>query len=189
MSSGTDNVNNPHPSQPTAEVVTTLVSTPGHTIGPFFHNAFHWANVDGAAAAGVDGTGHLRIEGTVVDGAGEPIPAWLVEAWVPQAVEAETAAGMPAPGFRRLPNAPDGRFVFHVPRPAPGQPAAFVTLFGLGLTRHFCTAVFVGSDGDLLDAVPEARRQTLIARPLGDDRYEWTIRTQGEAETVFFDYR
>ena len=182
-------MNNPHSSLPTAEVPTNLASTPGHTIGPFFHPAFHWANVDGAAAAGVDGTGHLWIEGTVVDGAGEPNPAWLIEAWVPQAVEAETAAGMPAPGFRRVPNGPGGRFGFHVPQPAPGQPAAFVTLFGLGLTRHFCTAVFVGAGGELLDAVPETRRSTLIAEPLGGGRYEWTIRTQGEAETVFFDYR
>ena len=175
--------------RPTSEVFTTLVSTPGHTIGPFFHPAFHWANVDGSAAAGVDGTGHLWIGGTVVDGEGQTNPAWLIEAWVPQAVEAETAAGLPAPGFRRVPNGPDGRFGFHVPHPAPGQPAAFITLFGLGLTRHFCSAVFVSPEGDLLEAVPQERRATLIAKSLGGDRYDWTICTQGETETVFFDYR
>jgi protocatechuate 3,4-dioxygenase alpha subunit len=114
---------------------------------------------------------------------------------VPQAVEAEAAAGHPAPGFRRVPNGPGGRFGFRVPAPAPGQPAAFVTLFGLGLTRHHCTAVFVpGADGtapagDLLDAVPSGRRHTLIATPLGGGRHAWTLRTQGPDETVFFDYR
>lgn len=190
--------------RPTAEVV-PATATPGHTIGPFFHDAFAWADTPATpatpdAAAGhaldvVTGTGALWIEGAVEDGGGDPLPAWLVEAWVPQAVAAETAAGLPAPGFRRLPNGPGGRFGFHVPPPAPGQPAAFVTLFGLGLTRHHCTAVFVpGPDGtapagDLLDAVPSGRRHTLIATPLGGGRHAWTLCTQGPDETVFFDYR
>ncbi|RYE70338.1 MAG: protocatechuate 3,4-dioxygenase [Oxalobacteraceae bacterium] len=190
--------------RPTAEVVPTT-ATPGHTIGPFFHDAFAWANTpDGTGTPAdaadhvldtVTGTGALWIEGGVEDGGGEALPAWLIEAWVPQAVAAETAAGLPAPGFRRLPNGPGGRFGFHVPPPAPGQPAAFVTLFGLGLTRHHCTAVFLregeGADvaGELLDAVPAERRHTLIATPLGGGRHAWTVRTQGPDETVFFDYR
>jgi protocatechuate 3,4-dioxygenase alpha subunit len=192
--------------RPTAEIAPTT-ATPGHTIGPFFHDAFAWADTPAEAARhvldDVAGTGDLWIEGRVEDGAGEALPAWLIEAWVPQAVAAETTAGLPAPGFRRVPNGPGGRFGFRVPPPAPGQPAAFVTLFGLGLTRHHCTAVFVREEGadtdtdtdasasgsDLLDAVPTGRRATLMATPLGGRRHAWTIRTQGPDETVFFDYR
>lgn len=187
-----------HPATPIAELAPTT-ATPGHTIGPFFHDAFAWADTPAEAAEhaldNVVGTGSLWIEGGVEDGGGAALPAWLIEAWVPQAVDAETAAGLSAPGFRRVPNGPGGRFGFRVPPPAPGQPAAFVTLFGLGLTRHHCTAVFVRKgerdevDGDLLDAVPPERRHTLIATPLGQGRHAWTLRTQGPDETVFFDYR
>lgn len=204
MTTTSDTIAPPHDghARPTAEVVPTT-ATPGHTIGPFFHDAFAWADTPATTpeeAAGhaldvVTGTGGLWIEGGVEDGGGAALPAWLIEAWVPQAVASETAAGLPAPGFRRLPNGPGGRFGFHVPPPAPGQPAAFVTLFGLGLTRHHCTAVFVrggeGAEvaGELLDAVPPERRHTLIATPLGGGRHAWTLRTQGPDETVFFDYR
>lgn len=168
-------------------------STPPHTVGPFFHDALGWARSD-AAAPPVDQDGVL-IEGSVEDGADEKIPVWLIEAWVPQAVPAETAAGCAAPGFRRLMNNAQGTFSLHVPRPAAGQPAAFITVFGIGLSRHHGTAVFLsaepvdGGGPSMLDAVPAERRATLVAERVAAARYRWTIRTQGERETVFFDYR
>ena len=180
--------------QPTPEAAPSSAS-PGHTIGPFFHGALGWAGARGSADD--PSQGPIRIEGTIEDGSGERLPAWLVEAWVPQAVAAERDAGLAAPGFRRLMNDENGAFSFRVHPPAPGQPAAFVTLFGLGLTRHQFTAVFLdaapaeGGAGDsgLLDAVPVERRPTLIAERIDAGRYRWTIRTQGERETVFLDYR
>jgi protocatechuate 3,4-dioxygenase alpha subunit len=180
------------PPKPTPELATTS-STPGHTIGPFFHDALAWAS-----AGGVDDDarhGSIRIEGSVVDGVGERLPAWLVEVWVPQGVDAEREAGLPAPGFRRLMNDSGGGFGFRVPVPPPGEPAAYVTLFGLGLTRHFCTVVYLDADtgapvaGAMLDAVPVERRATLVAKRIAADHYRWVIRTQGADETVFFDYR
>lgn len=170
-----------------------LSSTPAHTIGPFFHDALAWARTD--VGSEPLRAGDICIEGSVEDGAGEQIPVWLIEAWVPQAVPAETQAGLPAPGFRRLMNNATGRFRLVVPLPAPGQPAAYLTLFGIGLSRHHHSAVFLppraeaGEAAGLLDAVPADRRATLIAEPLGEARYAWTLRTQGERETVFFDYR
>jgi protocatechuate 3,4-dioxygenase alpha subunit len=177
--------------QPTPELTATS-STPGHTIGPFFHDALRWASSDHRLPESAHGS--ISIEGTVEDGSGELLPAWLIEAWVPQAVASETQAGLPAPGFRRLMNAPGGAFAFRVPPPVPGQPAAFITLFGLGLTRHFCTAVFLeppsdeGTGAGMLEAVPAERRSTLLAEKIGESRYQWTIRTQGNRETVFFEY-
>ena len=182
--------------QPTPELAATSAS-PGHTIGPFFHGALGWAGAGGSA----DDPSHgpIRIEGTIEDGTGERLPAWLVEAWVPQAVAAERDAGLAAPGLRRLMNDERGAFSFRVHPPAAGQPAAFVTLFGLGLTRHQFTAVFLdaapaGGESDsaasgLLDAVPAERRATLVAERIDAGHYRWTIRTQGERETVFLDYR
>jgi protocatechuate 3,4-dioxygenase alpha subunit len=166
--------------------------TAGHTIGPFFHDALAWAGGSGAAEHAALGT--VRIEGTVEDGSGERLPAWLLEAWVPQSVQAEAAAGLPAPGFRRLMNDEGGRFCFFVPPPPPGEPAAYVTLFGLGLTRHQFSAVFLddGTPADacpLLQQVPAERRATLVAERLGEGHYRWTIRTQGARETVFLEYR
>ncbi len=178
-------------SQPTPEL--TATSTPGHTIGPFFHDALRWASSDNQPSESAHGS--ISIEGTVEDGSGALLPAWLIEAWVPQAVASETQAGLPAPGLRRLMNGADGAFTFRVPLPVPGQPAAFITLFGLGLTRHFSTAVFLdaptgeGNGDGLLEAVPAERRATLLAEKVGESRYRWTIRTQGDRETVFFEYR
>jgi protocatechuate 3,4-dioxygenase alpha subunit len=178
--------------QPTPELTATS-STPGHTIGPFFHDALRWASSDSQSPESAHGS--ILIEGTVEDGSGASLPAWLLEAWVPQAVASETQAGLPAPGFRRLMSAAEGGFAFRVPPPAPGQPAAFITLFGLGLTRHFSTAVFLeaptdeGNGDGLIEAVPAERRATLLAEQAGESRYRWTIRTQGDRETVFFEYR
>ncbi len=162
--------------------------TPGHTIGPFFHDALEWA---GTGTIDHPAQGDVRIEGTVEDGGGNRLPAWMIEAWVPAAVEAEQAAGLEAPGFRRRLDDERGMFSFLVPRPPRGQPAAFITLFGLGLTRHQHTAVFLddADDAELLAAVPVERRATLVARRIDDTAYYWTIRTQGDRETVFFDYR
>ena len=180
------------PLQPTPEAAPSSTS-PGHTIGPFFHDALGWAGSAGSADDPAHGP--IRIEGTVEDGAGERLPAWLVEVWVPQAVAAERDAGLAAPGFRRLLNDDRGAFSFRVHPPAAGQPAAFVTLFGLGLTQHQFTAVFLdtapagGAQPCLLDAVPAERRATLIAERIGEAHYRWTIRTQGDRETVFLDYR
>ena len=116
----------------------------------------------------------------------------MIEAWVPAAVAAEEAAGLEGPGFRRCLEDDQATFSFRVPLPEAGQPAAFITLFGLGLTRHQHTAVFLELDGqraDLLEQVPLERRSTLLAEKVSDDRFRWTIRTQGERETVFFEYR
>jgi protocatechuate 3,4-dioxygenase alpha subunit len=173
---------------PSTAEAARIGATPGHTVGPFFHDAFGWAS--SGSAADDPALGAVRIEGAVEDGTGERLPAWLVEAWVPQAAAAEAKAGRAAPGFRRLMSDAKGEFSFRVPPPEPGQPAAFITLFGVGLTRHHFTAVFLEADASaMLDAVPAERRATLVAERLADDHYRWMIRTQGERETVFLDYR
>lgn len=162
-----------------------LTPTPGHTIGPFFHEALRWLAADAPMP------GDIVIEGRVLDGLGEPLPAWLVEAWVPQAVAADTRAGRQAPGLRRLMSDASGAFRLCVPVPAAQQPAAFITLFGVGLTRHHFTLVFLpdAAASPLLEPVHAERRATLVAERIAEGRYQWILRTRGERETVFFDHR
>ena len=164
--------------------------TPAQTVGPFFHRGLSWASSGSRADDAALGT--IVVEGTVEDGRGDPLPAWLIEAWVPQAVAGEAAARSATPGFRRLMSDASRRFEFRVPRPEAGQPAAFITLFGVGLTRHHFTVVFLENTAgvpSILDDVASERRSTLVAERMSDDRYRWIIRTQGDRETVFFDYR
>jgi protocatechuate 3,4-dioxygenase alpha subunit len=166
------------------------VPTPGQTVGPFFHRGLTWAS-SGSRADDV-ALGAIVVEGTVEDGLGDPLPAWLVEAWVPHAAAGEAAAGFATPGVRRLVSDERGQFEFRVPRPEAGQPVAFITVCGVGLTRHHFTAVFLETAAgvpSILDDVPGERRSTLVAERIADGRYRWIIRTQGERETVFFDYR
>ena len=67
------------------------MTTPSQTVGPFF-------------AIGLDNhpcvEGPLRLEGRVLDGAGEPVPDAMVEVWSPQA------------GWGRCNTDADGRYLF-----------------------------------------------------------------------------
>jgi protocatechuate 3,4-dioxygenase alpha subunit len=168
--------------------------TTSQTIGPFSHEAWQWA---------ADATNGTRLEtsaptitvsGVIYDGDGTPIDDAQIEAWLPDAVEAEAAQLVP--GFRRLPSGERGQFSLRIslPKaPATGEPVAYVTVFARGLVKHQFTAVFLEDDPGLaqsaiLNQVPADRRATLVARKTGDGQYNWDIWMQTDKETVFFDY-
>jgi protocatechuate 3,4-dioxygenase, alpha subunit len=160
--------------------------TSSQTIGPFSHKGWQWA-------ADRPGSGAIDIAGVLVDGDGVPVDDGQVEAWLPYAQALEADADMP--GFRRVATDARGEFRLRLsPAPrAPGEPAAYVTVFARGLTRHQFTVVYLDDDLGLADAallapVPAARRPTLIARRTADGHYRWEIRLQSDRETVFFDY-
>jgi protocatechuate 3,4-dioxygenase alpha subunit len=161
--------------------------SPSQTIGPFSQEAWHWAGAITAAAPRASDA--VTIRGVVRDGAGVPVNDAQLEAWAPTAAAQESAH--PLPGFRRIPTDDNGAFHFVLPRPAAGEPVAYITLFARGLVLHQFTAVFLDEAIDvspLLRQVPRERRATLVARPAGPSAYEWDIAMQGERETVFFDY-
>nr|MBA4116337.1 protocatechuate 3,4-dioxygenase subunit alpha [Rubrobacter sp.] len=54
-------------------------TTPSQTIGPFFHDAL--LTEDRSELVSPDHPSAIRIEGTVYDGAGEPVSDALVEIW------------------------------------------------------------------------------------------------------------
>ncbi len=154
--------------------------TPSQTVGPFFSFALPFP--DGASAADPGVPGALRIEGQLLDGAGEPVPDGLLEAWSGQQ-------------FARCGTDPEGLFHFLVRRPAPGPngqaPHLDVTVFARGLLRHLVTRVYFPDEGPanaadpVLQLVDPDRRHTLIARA-EDGALRFDVRLQGEEETVFF---
>lgn len=161
--------------------------TSSQTIGPFPHEAWHWA----VEASAQPGGAAVVITGRLLDGAGEPVSDGWIEAWAPGVSEAG-----PLPGFRRVPTDEQGEFVLRLsPVTDHGEPAAHITVFARGLLKHQFSAVFLAdapglADSALLAQVPQARRASLLALPdLATGYYRWDIRLQGEGETVFFDYR
>jgi len=166
--------------------------TSSQTIGPFPHEGWRWA-FDATQAMRPSGAA-LTVEGTIYDGAGQPIDDAVLEAWAPDSAARERDQPMPA--FRRVASGARGEFRFDFTAPVVrgnGEPALYVTVFARGLVTHQFTAVVLEDDAGLahsaiLQQVPEARRATLIARKKALDRYEWNVWMQGGQETVFFDY-
>ena len=76
-----------------------------------------------------------------------------------------------------------------------GAPFVNMTIFSRGMLSHAFTRIYfydeIANGSDLvLSTVPESRRETLIAmrRETADGvAYEFSIRMQGDGETVFFD--
>lgn len=186
--------------------------TPSQTVGPFFAYCLTPHDYDvreifspDIAATGVPGQ-RLRIEGTVRDGAGDPVPDAMLEIWQadadgryahPAGAGAKGNAGFT--GFGRAPTTADGAFAFTTvkPGPVPGPgggtqaPHINLTIFARGLLTHLRTRIYfedeAGNAGDpILARVPADRRTTLIARQTGPGTYRFDVRLQGDGETVFF---
>jgi len=122
----------------------------------------------------------MRIEGQLLDGAGEPVPDGLVEMWSGQQ-------------FARCRTDSEGVFHFAAVKPAAGveAPHLDVTIFARGLLRHLATRMYfpdeesANASDRTLNLIDPARRHTLIAHSEGA-ALRFDIRLQGESETVFF---
>ncbi|HEV1997905.1 MAG TPA: protocatechuate 3,4-dioxygenase subunit alpha [Candidatus Dormibacteraeota bacterium] len=157
--------------------------TPSQTIGPFYGFALPF---DGDSEASPPGPGVLRIEGQVLDGAGEPVTDALLELWH-------------GDQFARCATDTEGVFHFTArkPLPIPGPdgtsqaPHFSLTVFARGLLRQLETRIYLPDeeaanavDWVLAQVEPE-RRASLIARSEGGV-LRFDVRLQGERETVFF---
>jgi protocatechuate 3,4-dioxygenase alpha subunit len=153
------------------------VPTPSQTVGPFFGFALPFENDASAIENDADA---IRVEGQVLDGAGERVGDALLEA-------------SQGDQFARCRTDGEGafHFVLHKPVASDGAPFVNITIFARGLLRHLHTRMyFPDEDGAnrvdrVLQRVDETRRPTLIARKDGDILH-FDIRLQGEGETVFF---
>jgi len=142
-----------------------LTPTPSQTVGPFFGFALPF---EGDAVAEPDA---IRVEGQLLDGAGEPVSDALLEA---------SQGGQ----FARCRT--DGEGVFHFVIARPGAGFLDIALFARGLLRHLNTRMYFPDASDrMLSAVDPARRHTVVARREGGV-LRFDIRLQGEDETVFF---
>ena len=145
--------------------------TPSQTIGPFFSHALPWP--EGHLVVPLETPSAIWVLGTVLDGAGEPVPDALVESW--QVTETFR-------GFGRCPTDEAGRWRLHT------LPAPYLALsvFARGLLNRVVTRMYLpGQTDEVLDALPEPARSTLIARPTKDGLH-FDIHLQGDHETVFF---
>jgi len=146
------------------------VPTPSQTVGPFFGFAMPFEGDAHAVAPGSDGA--IRIEGHVLDGAGEPVPDAVLEI-------------SEGDQFARCATDREGAFHFTVRK----APHFDVLVFARGLLRHLATRLYLPDadlDGDpFLQMVETERRRTLIASA-SEGGLRFDIHLQGDQETVFF---
>ncbi len=151
--------------------------TPSQTVGPFFSIGLCARPDNEVVAPGTPGA--VRIEGRVLDGAGEPVPDSMVEIW---------------PGWGRCGTDETGRYSFVTRPPAagPGEaPHLTMLVFARGLLKALLTRVYFpgepANDRDpVLLGIPDAdERSTLVAVADGDV-LRFDVRLQGERQTAFF---
>ncbi|HEY2203724.1 MAG TPA: protocatechuate 3,4-dioxygenase subunit alpha [Pseudonocardia sp.] len=177
-------------------------STPSQTVGPYLAIGLPWPDGPAAVAPGTGGA--VRIEGTLYDGAGDPVPDGMVETWqadpdgrFDHPDDPRGAAPGPAGfrGFARCATGPDGRYEIRtvLPGALPGQaPHLDVSVFARGLLDRVVTRIYfpehadAHADDPVLASVPADRRPTLLA-VAHDGGYRFDVRLQGAGETVFFD--
>jgi protocatechuate 3,4-dioxygenase, alpha subunit len=153
----------------------------------------------------------IVIVGRVLDGDGASVDDAMVEIWQANADGRydhpddlqEKLIDPHFHGFGRAATDQDGRFRFDTIKPGPASglgnalqaPHINVSLFARGLLKRLVTRIYfpdesLNASDAILNAVPSARRSTLIARaeslsPQPTLRFDIVL--QGENETVFFD--
>lgn len=127
-------------------------ATPSQTIGPFF------AVVLGREDSG----GELRVEGTVLDGAGDPVGDAYIELWDGRQ-------------FVRSPTGEDGRYEVTIGRPDTAY--IDVSVFARGLLQRLVTRIYLSEPDDPAFSRLFAREEDGVVR--------FDIHLQGEHETVF----
>jgi protocatechuate 3,4-dioxygenase, alpha subunit len=186
--------------------------TPSQTVGPFFHymmtpHAYATREVFSTdLTEGTDLGDTIRIEGRLFDADGEPMTDVLLEIWQadPAGRYATTEATLegnhrPFHGFGRCDSDKAGGFHFTTVKPgrvmgANGKlqaPHIAVTVLGRGLLKHLVTRFYfegeaANGEDQVLQLVPEARRQTLMLKQGADGIWRCDVRLGGENETVFF---
>jgi protocatechuate 3,4-dioxygenase, alpha subunit len=158
--------------------------TPFQTVGPYLSLGLR---VGIQPLTAVDGE-TIVIRGYLLDGAGNGIPDGVLEWWHPS-----------LPEVLRSLTASDGGFAIETVKPAAMiagaatlAPHFAVRVLARGILTAYITRVYFADEptntGDtVLAAVPEPRRQTLIARSQSPREFRFDIVVQGDNETVFFD--
>ena len=180
-----------------------LIATPGQTVGPFYGYALPYEKDRELLAPG--SLDSIRLQGTVYDGAGHPIPDAILEIWQPDSegnIVSRTGSlvrdGYTFTGWGRSAVGNSGVYTFTTVNPGPTKPgaAAFISVavFARGLMNRLFTRIYLPENEEalakdpLLSSLDPERRKTLIARRDADGGLTFDIRLQGEGETVFLDF-
>ncbi len=180
-----------------------LIATPGQTVGPFYGYALPYEKDRELLAPG--SLDSIRLQGTVYDGAGHPIPDAILEIWQPDSegnIVSRTGSlvrdGYTFTGWGRCAVGNSGVYTFTTVNPGPTKPgaAAFISVavFARGLMNRLFTRIYLPENEEalakdpLLSSLDPERRKTLIARRDADGGLTFDIRLQGEGETVFLDF-
>jgi protocatechuate 3,4-dioxygenase, alpha subunit len=182
------------------------IVTPFQTVGPFFDFGLELENGNVLATVAAQGR-QIVVEGSIRDGAGDPVADAIVEAWQANAAgryrhpadERRMPLDAACDGFGRV-STTEGRFELSTIMPgrvaAPDgrlqAPHLVVSVLARGILTRLATRIYfegeaANAEDPILELVPARRRTTLIARRAGDNRYVFDIKLQGPGETVFFD--
>ena len=171
-----------------------LRTTPGQTVGPFFHDALPYER--GHELVPPATAGALRLHGVVYDGAGEPVPDALIEirqadadGVVPE-VEGSLHRDGRFTGWGRAATDTAGAYSFITVEP--GGTFFAVVVFARGLLDRLFTRAYVpGRDLEadpLLARLPVEDRETLVAVREADGSLRFDVHLQGDRETVFLTF-
>ena len=184
--------------------------SPFQTIGPYFQVMLRDApRGTGSLVSDKTRGQRITIEGTVYDGASAPVLDALIEIWQADAdgryrhQEDPRAEGAdPAfEGYGRAATDDQGTFRFATVKPGtvsgpdgkPQAPHVLISILARGVLTRYWTRVYFEDEAEangrdaILQLVPAARRDTLLARKAGDGTYRFDLVIQGARETVFFD--
>jgi protocatechuate 3,4-dioxygenase alpha subunit len=190
--------------------------TPSQTVGPFFKygltpdGKYDWNDAFTSNLVTPDTSGErIRVEGSVLDGDGAPVPDAMLEIWQADAQgrfsDPQDKRALPNStfrGFGRCGTDAIGSYAFDTIKPGtvpdpdgkPQAPHILLAVFARGMLLHLYTRIYFDGEGanaadPVLALVPADRRSTLIAtRKAGaGSAYHFDVRLQGDNETVFFD--
>lgn len=193
--------------------------TPSQTVGPYFAigltpGIFGKRELVTNVLAAPDTPGtHIRLEGRVLDGAGDPVEDAMLEIWQADADgryahPLDDARGERTDkrfrGFGRAGTNPKGEFSFETVKPGavPGTgnnwqaPHLNLIVFMRGLLSHAFTRIYFSDETEanesdpILTLVEPDRRGTLVAERQETATgvvYRFDIHLQGDRETVFLE--
>ena len=183
------------------------MTTPGQTVGPFFHFALPSGRGGELVPPGRGDA--IRLHGHVYDGAGAPVPDALIELWQPgpdgrvaRAAGSLRRDGWTFTGWGRAATDAAGHYSFSTLRPGATEPGRLpffaLVVFARGLTHRLFTRAYLPAGADragadqagadpFLSRVEPGRRGTLIATP-DEHGFVFDVRLQGENETVFLTF-
>jgi protocatechuate 3,4-dioxygenase, alpha subunit len=191
--------------------------TAGQTIGPFYNYALMRDGENDLTQGGKAAGEIITIEGSVVDGTGNPVRDVMLEVWQANAQgrynhpadDSDRALDENFRGFGRALSDGDGCFQFTtikpgaVPAAGPNggsaaggnvwqAPHIAFSIFASGLTRRLVTRLYFpdeeANDSDpALSNIPEGDRARLIAQAGADNIFRFDIVLQGDGETPFFE--